>query len=207
MQVLSTPTAQLPTNATSYADDMKRYEREKTLSIYWANRANDLRGAAGAVWFAMEDENSSDQVRTLLAIEPGYRFSAACPSVFFMLCGLSLELLYKALIVEKGQKPPAIHNLRELASRAQLAIPDEDIQLIDLLTDHISWAGKYPIPKGGETEWDRHVEQMHAALTSPVPAMSIAMFRRNARLDWDDYTRIWNIGSKRYWEVYHQRNS
>jgi hypothetical protein len=49
--------------------------------------------------------------------------------------------------------------------------------------------------------------QMHAALTSSVPDMGIAVFRRNDRLDWDDYTRVWNIGSKRYWEHYHQRYS
>jgi hypothetical protein len=186
---------------------MNRFEREQNLSIYWANRASDLRGAAGAVWFAMENENSSDQVRTMLGMEEHYRFSVACPFVFLMMCGLSLELLYKALIVEDGKKPPAIHDLRELSSRAHLELKIEDLELIDLLTDHILWAGKYPVPKGGKQEWDQHVEQMNAALTSPVPDLSIPIFRRNERLSWGDYTRIWNISNERYWELHRQRNS
>jgi hypothetical protein len=186
---------------------MNRFEREQNLSIYWANRASDLRGAAGAVWFAMENEGSSDQVRTMLGMEQHYRFSAACPLVFFMLCGLSLELLYKALIVEDEKKPPAIHDLRKLSTRAHLKLTADDLRLIDLLTDHILWAGKYPVPKGGEPEWDRHVEQMNAALTSPVPNFSIPVVRRNERLSWGDYTRIWKLSSVRYWELYNQRNS
>ena len=29
---------------------MSEYERRKSLSIYWYNKASDLRGAAGLVW-------------------------------------------------------------------------------------------------------------------------------------------------------------
>jgi hypothetical protein len=184
---------------------MERYEREESLSIYWFNRANDLRGAAGAVWFAMQNEG--DQIHDLLGLEGGYCFSVACPSVFRMLCGLALELLYKALILEVSKKnPPTHHKLKKLSSLAQLTLDADDLELIDLLTDHVVWAGKYPVPKGGETEWDQHVARMNTALTEPVPNMSIRLIRRNERLDWRDYTRIWNIGSSRYWELYHQRN-
>lgn len=186
---------------------MRRYEREENLSIYWANRANDLRGAAGAVWFAMQNENSSYQVHALLGMEQGYRFSVACPSVFLMLGGLSFELLYKALIVEVGKKPPSIHDLRKLSSLAHLAMTADDLELLDILTDHILWAGKYPVPKAGETEWDRLVERMNSALTSPVPDVSIRILRRNERLSWDDFMRIWNNCNRCYWDLYHQRYS
>lgn len=183
---------------------MKRYEREESLSIYWFNRANDLRGAAGAVWFAIQSGNKS-QIHNLLGMEANYSFSIACPSIFRMLCGLSLELLYKALILEIGKKPRKTHDLRELSLLAQLTMSADDLELIDLLTDHVKWAGKYPVPIGGETEWDQHVERMNAALTDPVPNVSIAIVRRNKRLDWNDYSRIWNIGNSRYWERHHQR--
>jgi hypothetical protein len=182
---------------------MERYEREKKLSIYWFNHANDLRGAAGAVWFAIENE--SHQVHNFLEMESGYSFSVACPPVFLMLCGLSLELLFKALIVEIGGQPPVTHDLRKLSLEAQITINADDLELIDLLTDHIKWAGKYPVPKGERAEWDKHAGRMFAALTEPVPDLSIAAFRRNDRLDWKDYSRIWNDCSSRYWELYHQR--
>jgi hypothetical protein len=122
-----------------------------------------------------------------------------------MLCGLSLELLYKALILEIDKQPPPVHDLRKLSALAQITMSADDFELIDLLTDHIKWAGKYPVPRGDKTEWDQHVERMDAALTDPVPGMSIPMVRRNERLDWGDYSRIWHIGDSRYWELYHQR--
>jgi HEPN domain-containing protein len=185
---------------------MERYEREKSLSIYWANRANDLRGAAGAVWFAIENESKSDQIHKQLGFESGYSFSVACPAVFMMLCGLSLELLYKALIIEISNQPPAVHDLRRLSVLAQITMSADDLDLIDILTAHIKWAGKYPVPRGDKAEWDEHVERMDAALTDPVPDMCIRIVRRNERLYWDDYSRIWNVGATRYWELYHQRS-
>jgi hypothetical protein len=123
-----------------------------------------------------------------------------------MLCGLSLELLFKALIIEDNHKPPTVHKLRDLSSKAHLTMSTEDLELLDLLTAHIYWAGKYPIPLGGEPEWDRHVEQMNSALTSRVPNISIPLFQRNERLSWDDYTRVWKIGHTRYWDLYRRRN-
>jgi len=182
---------------------MERYEREENLSIYWFNRANDLRGAAGAVWFAIETE--TDQINNSLGMEPNYSFAIACPSVFLMLCGLSLELLYKALIVEVGEKPPEIHDLRKLSAPAKVSMQTGDLDLLDILTDHIQWAGKYPIPIGGRKKWEQHGERMIAALYDPVPGMSIRILRSNKRLNWTDFGRIWSIGHSRYWELYNQR--
>jgi hypothetical protein len=179
---------------------MERYERETNLSIYWFNRANDLRGAAGAVWFAIE--NSTDQIRDFLGMDSGYSFSIACPSVYLMLCGLSLELLYKALIVELGKKPPETHNLRQLSSLANVTLSTEDLELIDILTDHIQWAGKYPVPKGDRTKWNQHVERMSSALTTRIPGSSINIRRTNHRLNWNDFARIWNIGDSLYRRLY-----
>jgi hypothetical protein len=181
---------------------MERYEREKALSRYWANRADDLRGAAGAVWFAIQDGSKSYQIHRMIGMDTSFSFAAACPSVFRMLCGLSLELLYKALIIEIGKDPPATHDLRKLSEHAQIAMSADDLALIDILTDHIKWAGKYPVPKGGRGEWDKLSDRMHAALTEPVPNLSIGAFRYNQRLDWVDYSRIWSIGNSRYFELH-----
>ena len=188
---------------------MERYEEEKRLSICWFNRANDLRGAAGAVWFAMENESNSDQVRSLLGMESHYRFSAACPFVFWMLCGLSLELLYKALIIENKQEPEETHNLQELSRSAKIKMSTDDFELLGFLTEHINWAGKYPVPKEGKNKkgkatYDKHTKRMLDALTSLVPGMSIPARQRNERLDCGDYLRLWTQGRLPYWELYQQ---
>lgn len=179
--------------------EMERYERETNLSIYWFNRANDLRGAAGAVWFAIENDGKA--INDFLGMESGYSFSIACPSSFLMLCGLSLELIFKAILIEIGEKPPKTHNLRQLASQASVVMDNGDLELIEILADHVLWAGKYPIPTGGRTEWDQHVERMVSTLMSPIPGFSIKIIRPNHRLDWGGFERIWNIIYLHYREL------
>jgi len=194
-----------PNSGSPESHDMERYQREKTLSIYWANRANDLRGAAGAVWFAIENGGKTDQIHKFLGMEDWYAFSAGCPSVFLMLCGLSLELLFKALILELREKPPASHDLRVLCGLAQITMSADDLQLVDLLTDHTKWAGRYPVPLGNRTEWDQHYDRMTAALSDSIDSQGIKIRRWNDRLDWKDYSRIWEIVSVRYWELHRQQ--
>lgn len=60
--------------------------------------------------------------------------------------------------------------------------------------------------KGDETEWNRHVEQMNSEPYFSGSQREHSKRRRNERLSWDNYTRIWNISDVRYWELYHQRN-
>ena len=148
----------------------------------------------------------SHQIHQELGLESGYSFAVACPAVFMMLCGLSLELLYKALIIEIGNRPPEIHDLRRLSAVAQITMSVDDFELLDILTAHITWAGKYPVPRGDRQKWDKHVERMYAALTDPVPGMIIGVVRRNDRLYWEDYSRIWDVAATRYWELHHKRS-
>lgn len=64
---------------------------------YWFNHASDLRAAAGAVWFAMGEQN--EQVRESLGLDVGFSMNVASRPVYHLLCGLALEVLLKALLV------------------------------------------------------------------------------------------------------------
>jgi len=156
------------------------------------------------VWFAMKTDG--EQIRSMLEMEDQYDFAIATPFVFFLLCGLSLELLYKALVIELGIEPPALHNLRKLAQLGSLTLDDADLELMDLLSIHVVWAGKYPVPRRGEVEYDEAVRLTNKALMDRVPGMSIPIMRRNERLKWPDYPRIWRIGEIECWKRYHLRN-
>ena len=118
-----------------------------------------------------------------------------------MLCGLSLELLYKAIILETGGEPPATHNLHKLASSAKIVMDADDLELLDVLTDHIVWAGKYPVPKGDRMNWDRHVGLMQDALTDRRLGSSLNIRHPNKRLDWSGYRKLWINGFSRYEKV------
>lgn len=84
-----------------------QYERQKSQAVYWYNKASDLRGSAGAIWASMcEPEFAAVPER--LGLGRSFSFTVACGSVYRMLCGMALELLLKAIIIEKGGKPKSL---------------------------------------------------------------------------------------------------
>lgn len=82
---------------------------------------------------------------------------------FLMLCGLGLENLLKALLVQREFKrnngsaevgDPAVlprnldgHNLVSLAERAGFMCADSERALLTRLSECIQWSGRYPVPK------------------------------------------------------------
>jgi hypothetical protein len=114
------------------------YERRKRISTYWHNKAVDLHAAAGVLWKAID---SSQQQGT------GISHAVACWSVYQMICGMALELLFKAIIVEKGREPKPIHRLDTLAQDAAVPFDSNEVALLQVLSEAIIWDGRYPVPK------------------------------------------------------------
>ncbi|GEM_PF-1031627 len=78
-------------------------------------------------------------------------------SVHLMLCGLAVELLLKARLVEQGRPvldgdekmnfPFNQHDLERLAKEAKVPLTSEQCYLLRRLTAFSVWAGRYPIAK------------------------------------------------------------
>lgn len=114
----------------------------------WYARARALYAAAKAVW-ERGDQLHDQSLRDRMALE----------AVAFMLAGMSLECLLKAVIVgevpESNQKielPRTLktHNLLSLAKDAGIAVSDDEEHCLRILTDHVVWAGRYPAPTSVE---------------------------------------------------------
>lgn len=69
---------------------------------HWFNRASDLRASAHVLWLSME----SKEIQQKMGYGGGFSLGVACYPVYQMLCGLALELILKAVIVQKGGPPP-----------------------------------------------------------------------------------------------------
>jgi hypothetical protein len=81
--------------------------------------------------------------------------------IALMLGAYALETLLKMVIVDEyclihgvtfestsaKEFLPTVHDLRELAKRANLRINDADRKLLTELTRYSTWAGRYPIPR------------------------------------------------------------
>jgi hypothetical protein len=53
-------------------------------------------------------------IATSLGLPPGFSMQVACMPVYYMLCGLSLEVVMKAVLVQRGvpEKKYATHDLQ-----------------------------------------------------------------------------------------------
>lgn len=173
-------------------------ERKKSLSTYWFNKASDLKASAGALWFVIRE--GKDQAHDFLRYDSSFDLGVAVWPVYTMLCGMSLELLYKAIILERGQEPEKTHDLCRLASAASVVVDVEEIPTLRILSSYISWVGRYPVPTGKDPrtsfeehvklEWD-HLWEVNGNSMTPIK-------HRNEKLTWPNVEKLWRTASTVY---------
>ena len=118
---------------------------------YWLEKASNLHTAAGALWYCMQN-NAAQGIAPALGLGDAVDMTTATWRVYRMLCGMALELAYKAIAVVQGKNVLHVHNLVELAEHAGVPLlKARDIRLLHLLTECIVWDGRYPIPKSADS--------------------------------------------------------
>jgi hypothetical protein len=98
---------------------------------YYLNRANDLRRSVEILMVGGAPRGTSS-----------------------MLAGMALEVLLKG--IARGLDRPAkpIHNLNDLASHVGIGVTQDERVILDAMSEHIYWAGRYPAPRKAE-DWQR----------------------------------------------------
>ncbi len=140
-----------------------QHRMENGLSYYW-NKADDLRKGA-----------------EILMAAGGSRDCGA------MLAGMALEVLLKG-IARALDNPPANahHRLADLADHVGIAVSDDERVLLQAMSEHIYWAGRYPSPRVAE-DWNRVWEIQEkqgrgagklAAMDNASRIVSIGTFRQ-----------------------------
>jgi HEPN domain-containing protein len=111
-------------HAVNFADDFER--RRNSLLYYW-NCAEPLFHSAKIIW------------------------SAHGPSdVAAMLVGMSIELLLKGIHVAFDKTFSKTHNLHELCAEIGIPVDQNDIIILQALSENIYWASRYPNPNNAE---------------------------------------------------------
>lgn len=171
---------------------MNLYEQRKRESIRWSNKASDLRGGAAVLWASMNSE--SREIAIELGLGEGFRMSVALPSVYRMVCGMSMELLLKTIIVARGKEPESTHFLDKLAADAGVVYTRQQLDLLRILSEAIIWDGKYPVPEK-EEHWEQLARLEEERLFDKVPLgdSGLEALRGNGTLDWDSYSELWGI--------------
>jgi hypothetical protein len=179
------------------------YERRRKHSLYWFNKSSDLRGAAAAVWLSMDGE-LAETVVDRANLGGGFNMGVAVAPVYGMLCGMSLELVFKAIAVQLGQTVnESTHDLLEHIKATGLAYTKEQKALLKIFSHAATWEGRYPAPKR-EAAMDEFKKLVNANLFDRAPiseGSKLSVMRPNGALGWDGFSELWGKACARYFET------
>jgi hypothetical protein len=167
---------------------------------HWFNRAADLKASAGALWHSMGPQGAS--IAQELGYGSEYSMKVACWPVYHMLCGLSLELIIKAVLVQRvtPQRQVEIHFLHKLHQALGLSLDDEHKQLLDFYEASVVWAGRYPTPrKPTDEKLLSHYSLESSVLTKPIlvgPPGTLLFRASSDTTDWDNFSKLWGAYAK-----------
>lgn len=172
------------------------YDRRKKAPLWWYNKSSDLRASAGAIWFSMEKEQGEKVVENL-NLGRGFSMEVAGFHVYKMLCGMSVELMLKAVIVAKGESIKETHNLIELSHIAGISYDNEGEWFIKLLTEDIIWAGRYPVPKKKE-KMDKYNQLSCEYAHDASRIGSFKFYKYNNLYCWENFNQLWTVAAEAF---------
>lgn len=170
------------------------FDRRRQEPAYWFNKSADMRASAGAIRYGM---SHSDAVTEWLDFPNGYSMSVASHDVFVMLCGLSMELMYKSILVSKAIKFEKVHKLNMLRKLAEVDVSELEEGILDIYTHAIYWVGKYPVPLKSDFN-SEFMNLVDKHLFESVPGMSINLKRGNGLMNWDTFEALWRSAEQVY---------
>lgn len=180
-------------------DKLSVFERRRFVSTYLWNNASDLHAAAHVLWAALRDDFPLTPVD--LGLSEGFSFNAALPPVVAMNAGLSLELLLKAILKILGRPEKHTHKLNDLLHMTGITVSADHAAILDLLTEQIIWAGRYPTPKT-EAQWE-HARKVSQALRreQELGPLKVYEYNPDRAVNARNYEAIWSHLSACYWRA------
>lgn len=112
-----------------YIDD--HHHRMQNGMLYYWNKADDLRKSTEILMANGAPRDNSS-----------------------MLAGMATEVLLKGIACALDNPASNTHHLRKLADHVGIELTDDEKVLLDVMSEHIIWAGRYTAPKH-ETDWQK----------------------------------------------------
>jgi hypothetical protein len=178
---------------------MSSFEHRKTIPQYWLNKSSDLRASAGVIWYGIHSKQSSSIVNEL-GLEEGFSLQVATSPIFRMLCGLSLELMYKAICVAKRFNFGKTHALVDLGELAGLFFTEQEKGILTILTESVIWDSKYPVPTERNKDAFENLPELYRKyLFDEVNAStSFKICRSNQALNWNSFDMLREAALQEY---------
>lgn len=167
---------------------------ERNHPNHWFNRAADLRASAGAIWYSMSDQNK-EAVSKELGLGSGHDMGIACWHVYHMLCGLALEVIIKAVLVQRGIGGYETHKFSALHILLGVTPTPDEALLLAFYEDAIFWVGRYPTPKKATddklTTCYKRAESVLFSKSNVIPGTSLEWVEPSGATDWPQFHALW----------------
>ncbi|MBB5441598.1 MULTISPECIES: HEPN domain-containing protein [unclassified Paraburkholderia] len=168
---------------------------ERNHPNHWFNRGADLHASAGALWYAMQHDEQKKIAREL-GFGRGYSLGVACWPVYHMMCGLALEVIMKAVLVQRSSHVEKTHSLVKLVELLRLTKSADELSMLRYYEQAVVWAGRYPVPTRCTDEKLKEYWSLAGdVLTSPVKMSSdstIEIRTGNGASDWERFSAMWS---------------
>jgi hypothetical protein len=165
-------------------------DRKKTRDVVGYTRAEQA--VSAEAWFHVA--NSFHAAAQLLS-----EFSERVPAdsrPFALNAALSLELVFKAILAKRCKPIPEKaggHDLVRLCKDANVELNAHQHATLEILTETIVWAGRYPTPKNDE-RWDDYHDRIieKHVIRSQRGNVFQVMANPHSFPNWVNYQGIWN---------------
>jgi len=116
---------------------------------------------------------------------------------FALNAALSIELVLKSILAKKGTNIPDGadgHNLCSLCTKAKAGLTEKQKITLELLTETITWAGRYPGPKN-EKRWDDYQDRIleKHLVRNTTGNVSSVMANHETFPNLENYAKIWDF--------------
>ncbi|MEH6951227.1 hypothetical protein V4R08_07745 [Nitrobacter sp. NHB1] len=114
---------------------------------------------------------------------------------FIFNAALSLELVFKAILARRGCPIPDNadgHNLVMLCNAAELQVTDDQRTMLELMTEELVWAARYPSPKKAD-RFDRFYDEIIEKHKKRISAGNTHMVLANSKTfpNFENYLKVW----------------
>lgn len=162
---------------------------------HWFNRSSDLHASAGAVWHSMGDDSA--RIAEELKLGSNFDMGIACYHVYHMLCGLALEVMIKAVLIQRKTDPKDFktHSFEKLNLALGLPVDEQGTKLLKFYEGMLVWAARYPTPNSVTDEkLESFYTLANAVLTTDGPPLEGTTLRfsvSSGATDWEAFSALW----------------
>jgi hypothetical protein len=105
-------------------------------------------------------------------------------------------LIFKAILAQRQLRIPVGqkgHDLRVLCTQACVGVSDQQMTTLELMTEEIIWAARYPAPnkEGRMDDYHDRIFEKHV-VRSRTANVTIARANLETFPNWENYAKIWN---------------